>query len=86
MAAPATTPSTATTVPTNLGGAGNDTLRTGAGNDVIVFNRGDGRDTFVASDSGQGVLSLGGGIAYSDGSSPSQQAQLCCNYRFLLKK
>jgi len=22
----------------------------------------------------------------SDGSSPSQQAQLCCNYRFLLKK
>ncbi len=49
-----------------LGGLGNDTYTTGAGNDVILFNRGDGQDTFVAGGTGSDTLSLGGAFAYSD--------------------
>ena len=49
-----------------LGGEGNDTYVTGAGNDVILFNRGDGQDTFAAGGSGSDTVSLGGGIAYGD--------------------
>lgn len=49
-----------------LGGAGNDTLTTGAGNDVILFNKGDGQDTFAAGGTGSDTLSLGGAFAYGD--------------------
>ena len=49
-----------------LGGVGNDTLTTGAGNDIILFNKGDGLDTFATGGTGSDSLSLGGGIAYSD--------------------
>ena len=49
-----------------LGGLGNDTLTTGAGNDVILFNKGDGQDTFAAGGTGSDTLSLGGDFAYSD--------------------
>lgn len=49
-----------------LGGTGNDTLGAGAGNDVILFNKGDGQDTFAAGGTGSDTLSLGGGIAYGD--------------------
>ncbi len=49
-----------------LGGLGNDTLTTGAGNDVILFNKGDGQDTFAAGGTGSDTLSLGGAFAYSD--------------------
>lgn len=49
-----------------LGGAGNDSINTGTGADVIAFNLGDGQDTIVASTGADNVLSLGGGIAYSD--------------------
>jgi Ca2+-binding RTX toxin-like protein len=49
-----------------LGGSGNDSINTGTGADVIVFNLGDGQDTIAASTGADNVLSLGGGIAYSD--------------------
>src|SRR6266581_601881 len=49
-----------------LGGAGNDTLNTGTGADVIAYNRGDGQDIVNASTGQDNVVSLGGGIAYSD--------------------
>lgn len=49
-----------------LGGLGNDTLTTGAGNNVILFNKGDGQDTFAAGGTGSDTLSLGGDFAYSD--------------------
>ena len=49
-----------------IGGSGNDTLTTGAGNDVILFNQGDGQDTFAAGGTGSDTLSLGGNFAYSD--------------------
>ncbi len=50
------------------GGKGNDTLEAGAGKDVIAFNRGDGQDLLLATDSdSQGdLISLGGGIRYAD--------------------
>ena len=49
-----------------IGGTGNDTLVTGAGSNLIAYNAGDGTDT-VYSEAGSGnVLSLGGGLAYSD--------------------
>ncbi|MBX3650530.1 MAG: hypothetical protein KF771_04095 [Burkholderiales bacterium] len=49
-----------------IGGTGNDTLFTGAGSNLIAYNAGDGTDT-VYSEAGSGnVLSLGGGLAYSD--------------------
>jgi Ca2+-binding RTX toxin-like protein len=49
-----------------LGGLGNDTYTTGAGNDVILFNKGDGQDTFATGGTGSDTLSLGGNFAYSD--------------------
>ncbi|MBL0167826.1 MAG: hypothetical protein IPP85_12125 [Propionivibrio sp.] len=49
-----------------LGGLGNDTLTTGAGNDVILFNKGDGQDTFATGGTGSDTLSLGGSFAYSE--------------------
>ena len=48
------------------GGKGNDTIDAGMGNDVIAFNRGDGQDTLLGMDWQQDVLSLGGGIRYTD--------------------
>ena len=47
------------------GGAGSDSLRPEGGNDVVLFNRGDGADR-IAPGSGAKALSLGGGIAYED--------------------
>ena len=49
-----------------IGGAGNDTLNTGNGADIIVFNKGDGKDTVAASNSKDNTLSLGGGARYTD--------------------
>lgn len=49
-----------------IGGQGNDTLTTGAGNDIVVFNLGDGQDTFAAGGTGSDTLSLGGGVTYAD--------------------
>ncbi len=50
-----------------LGGLGNDTYTTGAGNDVILFNKGDGQDTFATGGTGSDTISLGGsGLAYAD--------------------
>lgn len=50
-----------------LGGLGNDTYTTGAGNDIILFNKGDGQDTFATGGTGSDTLSLGGtGLAYAD--------------------
>jgi VCBS repeat-containing protein len=48
------------------GGAGNDAINTGKGADVIAFNRGDGRDTVLASTGKDNTLSLGNGITYAD--------------------
>ena len=49
-----------------LGGLGNDTITTAAGNDIILFNKGDGQDTFATGGTGSDVISLGGGISYAD--------------------
>jgi Ca2+-binding RTX toxin-like protein len=49
-----------------LGGLGNDTYTTAGGNDVILFNKGDGQDTFATGGTGSDTVSLGGGIAYTD--------------------
>ena len=49
-----------------LGGLGNDTYTTGAGNDIVLFNKGDGQDTFAAGGTGSDAVSLGGGVLYSD--------------------
>ena len=49
-----------------LGGAGNDTITSGDGDDIIVFNKGDGQDTFAAGGTGNDTLSLGGGVEYAD--------------------
>ena len=49
-----------------LGGLGNDTVTTAGGNDVILFNKGDGQDTFATGGTGSDTVSLGGGIAYTD--------------------
>src|SRR6185436_10893871 len=49
-----------------MGGSGNDTVTTGAGSDVIAFNRGDGQDAVTASQGADNTVSLGGGIAYQD--------------------
>nr|WP_267875875.1 hypothetical protein [Massilia sp. CCM 8734] len=49
----------------SIGGTGADMVMGGGA--VIAFNRGDGHDTVVTSDSFQGdALSLGGGITYAD--------------------
>lgn len=49
-----------------IGGTGNDTITTGAGADIVAFNKGDGQDTVNASTGTDNVVSLGGGITYSD--------------------
>lgn len=49
-----------------LGGLDNDTYTTAGGNDVILFNKGDGQDTFATGGTGSDVISLGGGITYAD--------------------
>ena len=57
-----------------IGGTGNDDVIGDDGNDVLLFNRGDGADWYGSSYSENGVplaqrtdtLSLGGGIAYAD--------------------
>jgi Ca2+-binding RTX toxin-like protein len=49
-----------------LGGLGNDTYTTGAGNDLILFNKGDGQDTFATGGTGSDAVSLGGGVTYAD--------------------
>ncbi len=43
-----------------------DALTTGAGADIIVFNKGDGVDTVAASTTADNTLSLGGGALYAD--------------------
>jgi VCBS repeat-containing protein len=49
-----------------IGGAGNDIISTGSGADMIAFNRGDGKDTVLASTGEDNTLSLGGGINYNN--------------------
>ncbi|MFN4341574.1 MAG: calcium-binding protein [Azonexus sp.] len=50
-----------------LGGLGNDTYTTAGGNDIILFNKGDGQDTFATGGTGSDTLSLGGaGLSYAD--------------------
>jgi Ca2+-binding RTX toxin-like protein len=49
-----------------LGGLGNDTLTTAGGNDIILFNKGDGQDSFASGGTGSDAISLGGGISYAD--------------------
>ena len=49
-----------------IGGKGNDTITTGAGADIVAFNKGDGQDTVNASTGTDNILSLGGGITYSE--------------------
>jgi hypothetical protein len=57
-----------------------DTLSTGAGTDVIVFNLGDGQDAVSSSSGGQdNTLSLGGGIRYADVSLSRSGANLVVN-------
>jgi Ca2+-binding RTX toxin-like protein len=48
------------------GGSGNDAIHLGAATDVVAFNAGGGNDTLVAGTGVANVLSLGGGIAYSN--------------------
>ncbi|MBW7900200.1 MAG: hypothetical protein H3C26_01900 [Rhodocyclaceae bacterium] len=49
-----------------VGGTGNDTYTTAGGNDIILFNKGDGQDSFASGGTGSDTVSLGGGIVYSD--------------------
>ena len=49
-----------------LGGQGNDTFTTTGGNDIILFNKEDGQDTFASGGTGSDTISLGGGITYAD--------------------
>ena len=50
-----------------LGGLGNDTYTTAGGNDIVLFNKGDGQDTFATGGTGSDTLSLGGsGLSYAD--------------------
>ncbi len=49
-----------------IGGTGNDIIETGSGVDIISFNRGDGADCVYGNIGTDNVLSLGGGIKYSD--------------------
>jgi Ca2+-binding RTX toxin-like protein len=49
-----------------IGGTGNDALTTGAGADIIAFNKGDGQDTVALSTTRDNTLSLGGGAVYAD--------------------
>jgi Ca2+-binding RTX toxin-like protein len=49
-----------------VGGAGDDSLSTGSGSDIVAFDAGDGHDSVDLSQGTNHVLSLGGGIRYSD--------------------
>ncbi|WP_040502372.1 cadherin-like domain-containing protein [Herbaspirillum sp. YR522] len=49
-----------------IGGAGDDILTTSWLEDIIAFNRGDGRDDLYLMKGEQKVMSLGGGIGYAD--------------------
>ncbi|MBU3698296.1 calcium-binding protein, partial [Dechloromonas sp.] len=50
-----------------LGSQGNDIYTTAGGNDIILFNKGDGQDTFATGGTGSDTLSLGGsGLSYTD--------------------
>jgi hypothetical protein len=49
-----------------IGGAGTDTINTGAGRDVMAFNLGDGADTVSGSATRDNTLSIGGGATYAD--------------------
>ena len=49
-----------------LGGLGNDTYTTAGGNDIVLFNKGDGQDTFAAGGTGSDIISLGGSLNYTD--------------------
>jgi Ca2+-binding RTX toxin-like protein len=49
-----------------IGGTGNDTIATNTGADIIAFNKGDGQDTVNASTGTDNIVSLGGGISYSE--------------------
>lgn len=49
-----------------IGGTGNDTLVTGSGSNLIAYNAGDGVDTVYSQAGAGNVLSLGGGLDYSD--------------------
>jgi VCBS repeat-containing protein len=48
------------------GGKHDDTINAGGGANVLAFNRGDGRDTVLATPGASNTLSLGGGITGSD--------------------
>jgi hypothetical protein len=49
-----------------VGGTGADTIKPGAGHNIIAFNRGDGADTLSSTRGSTDTLTLGGGIRYSD--------------------
>ena len=49
-----------------IGGRENDNITTGTGADIVAFNKGDGQDTVNGSTGTDNILSLGGGITYSD--------------------
>lgn len=49
-----------------IGGKGNDTITTGQGADILAFARGDGQDTVKPDGEVDNVISLGGGIRYTD--------------------
>jgi Ca2+-binding RTX toxin-like protein len=49
-----------------IGGRGDDTIGAGLGADLFAFNKGDGRDTILATSGVDDTLSLGGGIRYAE--------------------
>ena len=49
-----------------VGGSALDTISPGTGADIVLFNRGDGQDTVLASQGMDNTVSLGHGIAYAD--------------------
>jgi hypothetical protein len=49
-----------------IGGRGDDRIRLRGADDIIAYNRGDGRDTVVAENGGDATLSLGGSINLRD--------------------
>jgi len=49
-----------------IGGGGDDSIDAGDGRDIILFNRGDGRDTVRSGAQGGATVSLGGGIEAAD--------------------
>jgi len=49
-----------------IGSTDNDTITTSLGSDIIAFNKLDGVDTVVADNTQDNILSIGGGVKYSD--------------------